>query len=155
MLDPTQQRTMEELRQELLWLRDLVQIALQRMGFEESEPKPAPLPVPTATRTPAPDEMIDAAAVAAMLHLTERSIRKYVSQQSIPYRKLGNGVRSRVRFIRSEIAAWVDGAALRVIENGVTVEGAIVAAPPVAVNPGKGRPIKRTPQLKRRLSYTS
>lgn len=154
MTEAAQQRTLEELRQELLLLRDLANGALKRFGFVESEPAPEPLPAPvTVTRTYQPDEMMSIAEVAAKLCVTERTIRKYVAQQEIPHRKLGTGPRPPVRFYRGEIDAWIDGTALEVIENGVKPVGMAVERVPV-MNPRQGQPVQRTPQLKRRLSYT-
>jgi excisionase family DNA binding protein len=121
----------------------------------EPQAAPEPLPVPALPRSYQADEMMSIAEVAAKLCVTERTIRSYVQRQQIPHRKLGTGRKPPVRFYRGELEAWIDGVALEVIDNGVKPVGMSVERKPVPVlNPRQGQPVKRTPQLKRRLSYT-
>ena len=42
--------------------------------------------------------------LAIWLHITERHVRRFVSERRIPFHKIGG----RVRFVPSEITAWLD-----------------------------------------------
>jgi len=42
--------------------------------------------------------------LAAWLHITERHVRRLVAERRIPFHKIGG----RVRFVPSEITAWLD-----------------------------------------------
>lgn len=68
------------------------------------------------------ENLIEVTRVAAILNLTENIIRKRVRAKAIPFRKLGDGPRPRIRFYESEIRAHINGAQLKPIENGVTIK---------------------------------
>ena len=51
------------------------------------------------------DVYLTIAELAGMLKLSEQTIRRYVLNRAIPYRK----IRKAVRFRLSEIERWVDG----------------------------------------------
>jgi len=54
------------------------------------------------------DIYLTIAELAGMLKLSEQTIRRYVLNRAIPYRK----IRKAVRFRLSEIERWVDGGCL-------------------------------------------
>lgn len=73
-------------------------------------------------KTSQPTEpLVDVEAVAAVLGVQPTNVRRRVKNKTIPFRKLGNTTRPRLRFYLSEINSWVNGATLRTIENGITI----------------------------------
>lgn len=54
--------------------------------------------------SPSPDVFYDIAQLAGWLNITERHIRRLVTERRIPHHKMGG----RVRFRRFEIEQWLD-----------------------------------------------
>jgi hypothetical protein len=58
---------------------------------------------------------LDVDAVAALLHMSGRQVRDHCRQRRMPHRRPA-GTR-RLLFDEDELAAWLDGASLEVVES--------------------------------------
>jgi hypothetical protein len=58
---------------------------------------------------------LDVEAAAAMLHMSTRQVREHCRRRDVPHRRPA-GTR-RLLFNEDELAAWLDGACLEVVES--------------------------------------
>lgn len=68
-----------------------------------------------------PEQLVDANAIARILNVSPIRVRERAKANKLPFRKLGDSTRPRLRFYESEVRAHLDGAILKVITNGVTI----------------------------------
>lgn len=68
-----------------------------------------------------PESLVDIETIAQIVCLSVKNIRKRVHEGTIPYRRMGNTQRPRLRFYPSEVRLWVDGAELKSVPNGISI----------------------------------